>query len=253
MLPEQDEPKSGTTDDPKPDDASDAGAGASEDADADGSAEDTSREDKWAEDPRTKQLLAQKTEFERAQRELEEVRRKPTPQPPATGDEDEGRKRYQRDLQLERELDAGVEPTLEHYNAQRRLQRAREIARQQKLEEIERKLELARLPEDIQSDAEKLAQEEGISVKLATRIIKAERAAAAKAAERNGDDEELEAKRARRDSQPTTVSTPASRSSDVLTRDQYNRRLAKFDDDDDIAGKAAFVRRKNEGKIRVRG
>jgi hypothetical protein len=252
MQPEQDEPTPGTTDDPKPDDAA-TGAEASEDANAGGSAEDTSREDKWSEDPRTKQLLAEKTKFEQTQRDLEEARRKPAPQPPATGDDGEGRKLYERDVQLEREMDAGVEPTLEHFNAQRRLQRVREQVRTQKLDEIERQLELARLPEDIQSDAEKLSKEERISVRLATRIIKAERAAAAKAAERNGDDDEIERKTARRDAQPTTASTPASRSSDVMTRDQYNRRLAKFDDEDDLAGKAAFVRKKNENKVRIRG
>ncbi len=256
-MTEQDERTPGTTVEPKPDDAAPSVV-ASGDTAADGSeSEEASREDRIAElERKNAQLLSEKSSFEEAQREIERLRRaSAAPHPPATGDEARSRELYQNDLRLEDELIAGVDPTVEHLRASARLSRYRTFQATAAAQKTEQKVEVVTLPEDIRDEAQKLANEEGVSVRFAARLLKAERAANGKAENHDTDEERIARLRAKRDSTPSTTSRPlgSGESGKTITRAEYNRQLAKFDDADDIRGKAELVKRKNEGKLRVSG
>lgn len=251
-MPELDEPKPGTTDDPKPDDA-DAGAAASEDADADGSAEDTSSKDRIAKLEREKQqLLSEKSRFEETQRENERLKaERATPHPPATGDDARGRALYESDIRLEQEFEAGIVPTVEHLQAIRRLDKHRQAVAMEGIRETQRRLEVVKLPADLQEEAEKLAVEEGISVRLAARLLKAERAAEAKADDTETEDERIERLKAKRDRTPASVSrATGDEGGRFLTRIEYNRQLDKLRENDDMRGAAEYMKK---NKSRVRG
>src|SRR5882672_1298335 len=252
-MPELDEPTPGTTDEPKPDDAAKGGAAASEDSPAGGSAsEEPSSEDRIAElERKNKQLLSEKTKFEETQRENEQLKReRAAPHPPATGDA-EGRAKLQEDLRLEREVVMGIVPTVEHVQAMARLGIWRDMKSQDAVRNTERRVEVVRLPADLQEEAEKLADEEGISVKLAARLHKAERAANGKVAAAADDDERIQRLTAKRDATPATTSRAQGADESRMTRAEYNRRLDKLRENDDMQGAAELVRKKNERKIRV--
>jgi hypothetical protein len=249
-MPELDEPTPGTTDEVKPDDAA-AGAGAS-DADADGSAEDTSREEQIAKLEREKQqLLSQKTKWEETDRRLQELEReRATPPPPATGD-DAQRAAYEADLRLEDEIIAGIQPTVDHIAAAARLSRYREQVARAAVRRTEQKVEVVRLPADLQEEAEKLAREEGISVKLAARLLKAERAVEAKADDADTDEERIQRQTAKRDRTPATTSRAvgADEAGRFLSRADYNRGLDKLREADDMRGAAEYIK-KHKGRVR---
>lgn len=252
-MPELDEPKPGTTDDPKPDDAANGGAAASEDADADGSAEDTSSKDRIAKLEREKQqLLSEKSRFEETQRENERLKaERATPHPPATGDDARGRALYESDIRLEQEFEAGIVPTVEHLQATRRLDKHRQAVALEAIRETQRRLEVVKLPADLQEEAEKLAVEEGISVRLAARLLKAERAAEAKATDTEEDDERIKRQTAKRDQTPASVSrATGDEGGRFLTRADYNRQLDKLRENDDMRGAAEYMKK---NKSRVRG
>jgi len=250
-MPEPDERTPGTTDADKPDDA-DAGAAASDAADADGSeSEAPSREDEIADLRRkNEQLLSEKTRYEATQRENEELRRRATPHPPATGDDNAQAQRYREDLRLEQEIFNGVQPSLDHFQAKARLDFHRHNVAMAATRKTDQRVEAAKLPEDLRDEAEKLAEEEGISVKLAARLLKAERVANGKTEATQTEDERIARLRAKKEA------TPATRSSAVtadragsLTRTEYNRRLDKFREEDDMRGAAEFIK-KNAGSVR---
>jgi DNA polymerase II small subunit/DNA polymerase delta subunit B len=142
-----------------------------------------------------------------------------------------------------------------HLQALTRLRMYTEAKAEQQARQVERKVEVVRLPEDLQGEVEKLAQEEGISVKLAARILKAERAVQAKANATETDEERTARLKAKRDATPATISravTADEAGARSMTRADYNRRLSEFDEADDIRGKMAFVKKKQEGKIKLR-
>ena len=253
-MPELDEPTTGTTDEPKPDDAANGGAGASEDSPAGGSeSEDPSREDRIAElERKNKQLLSEKTKYEDTQRENERLKaERATPHPPATGDDARGRALYESDIRLEQEFEAGIVPTVEHLQAIRRLDKHRQAVAMEGIRETQRRLEVVKLPADLQEEAEKLAVEEGISVRLAARLLKAERAAVTKADDAETEDERIERLKAKRDRTPASVSrATGDEGGRFLTRADYNRQLDKLRENDDMRGAAEYMRK---NKSRVRG
>jgi hypothetical protein len=238
-MPEPDERTPGTTEEP---------AGTPVDTTADGSdpkadgseSEAPSREDEIADLRRkNEQLLSEKTRYEATQRENEELRRRATPHPPATGDDNAQAQRYREDLRLEQEIFNGVQPSLDHFQAKARLDFHRHNVAMAATRKTDQRVEAAKLPEDLRDEAE-----------LAARLLKAERAANGKSEIVQTEDERLARLRAKREA------TPATRSSAVtadragsLTRTEYNRRLDKFREEDDMRGAAEFIK-KNAGSVR---
>jgi hypothetical protein len=250
-MPEPDERTPGTTEEPTETTVDTTADGSGSEADGSESAA-PSREDEIADLRRkNEQLLSEKTRYEATQRENEELRRRATsPHPPATGDDNDNAQRYREDLRLEREIFNGVQPSLDHFQAKARLDLHRHNVAMAATRKTDQRVEAAKLPEDLRDEAEKLAEEEGISVKLAARLLKAERAATGKTEAVQTEDERLARLRAKREATPATRSTAVTADrAGSLTRTEYNRRLDKFREEDDMRGAAEFIK-KNRDSVR---